>query len=113
MFNYQQPEPSSAHPIFNLTHGTGSVEFNTSAENNTDFPQFGMELVPPPRARLTSEELDIVSRVYEYSFDQQGCRMIQQRLEDNCTPDFVAALVNSMSGFLPEVMGNQFGNYLC
>ena len=65
-----------AHPIFNLTHGTGSIDFNSSVEATGELPFFGMDLVPPARSRLSPEELDIVSRVYEYSFDQQGCRMI-------------------------------------
>jgi len=41
--------------------------------------------------------------------------MIQKKLEDksSCSSGFVSALVQSMLQILPEVMSNQFGNYLC
>jgi hypothetical protein len=40
------------------------------------------------------------------SFDQAGCRMIQQILEEMPNTNFVSALVQGMSQFLPEVMCN-------
>ena len=58
---------------------------------------------------MSAEESDIISKVYELSFDQAGCRMIQQRLEENYSMDFVSALVTAMTepeAILPEVMAN-------
>ncbi len=55
--------------------------------------------------------------MYDLSFDQAGCRRIQQLLEDDASSDFVPALVRALAGpadaLLPDVMANQFGNYLC
>ena len=49
-------------------------------------------------------------------YDQTGCRMVQRKLEENEAEKrevFAASLVHIMSEVLPEVMMNQFGNYLC
>lgn len=52
-----------------------------------------------------------------FCYDQQGCRMLQKRLEDydeakgiNC--DFKAALVQAVAPFFADLMVDQFGNYL-
>ena len=50
------------------------------------------------------------------AYDQTGCRMIQRKLEENEVGNrevFAACLVHIMFEVLPEVMMNQFGNYLC
>lgn len=49
------------------------------------------------------------------AYDQAGCRMIQQKLENfgQVSPDFVPALVAALKEQFAEVMSNQFGNYLC
>ena len=52
------------------------------------------------------------------AFDQAGCRMIQKLLEERYEKEgdkgsFAASLVHVMLDILPDVMINQFGNYLC
>lgn len=61
---------------------------------------------------MNKEEKEIISQVELLAFDQAGCRLIQRLLEGKSSPNFVAALVRSMLSILPEVMVNQFGNYL-
>jgi pumilio RNA-binding family len=67
---------------------------------------------------LSSEELDICKQVEVLAFDQGGCRMIQKKLEETSADssranNFAEALVHVMHDILPDVMTNQFGNYLC
>ena len=67
---------------------------------------------------LTKEEIDTIVEVDTMAFDQAGCRMIQKMLEDGFSikgfeNPFCTALVDSMLDILPDVMTNQFGNYLC
>lgn len=64
---------------------------------------------------LTEEEAEIIDNVTAHAYDQSGCRMIQRKLEDlsTCSPNFTKMLVQSMLHIMPEVMTNQFGNYLC
>ena len=63
---------------------------------------------------LSKEEMDIVNQVEVLAFDQAGCRMIQKRLEDcNKNSPFVRCVLQNLLEILPNVMTNQFGNYLC
>lgn len=67
---------------------------------------------------LTAEELDICKQVEILAFDQAGCRMIQKLLEERYEKEgdkgsFAASLVHVMLDIMPDVMINQFGNYLC
>jgi len=67
---------------------------------------------------LSAEELDICKQVEVLAFDQAGCRMIQKKLEEKSADhadvsSFAAALVHLTLDILPEIMTNQFGNYLC
>jgi len=67
---------------------------------------------------LTAEEHDILKQVDTLAFDQAGCRMIQRKLEDNFADKtrqglFASCLLHVMLDILPDVMTNQFGNYLC
>jgi len=69
-------------------------------------------------AELSLEELDICKQVEVLAFDQAGCRMMQKKLEEKYADKsdsgvFAAALVHCMLDILPDVMTNQFGNYLC
>ena len=70
-------------------------------------------------AYLSAEEQDICKQVEMLAFDQAGCRMIQKKLEDNFAENrdgkdsFAASLIHVMLEILPDVMTNQFGNYLC
>jgi len=75
------------------------------------------ELPQHLKAHLTFEELEIIQQVESLAFDQTGCRLIQRRLEDNFAEKgfndiFSASLVYAMLDIMPEVMTNQFGNYL-
>ena len=50
------------------------------------------------------------------AFDQAGCRMIQKTLEEKtglAADAYKTELVTRMLHILPDVMTNQFGNYLC
>jgi hypothetical protein len=62
--------------------------------------------------------------IEQYSFDQSGCRMLQQMIQTNnntaaqneLSPDesiFLKCLVHFMLPIIADVMDNQFGNYLC
>lgn len=70
-----------------------------------------------PEYQLTVEEQKMIKEVGYLAFDQQGCRNLQKRLEEGkdqtALAAFTAALIDSMVDFLPSVMMNQFGNYLC
>jgi|DEB19_MinimDraft_2_1074335.scaffolds.fasta_scaffold79496_2 hypothetical protein len=58
-----------------------------------DLPFFGGEPCERLVPKLSDEELEIITNVYELAFDQVGCRMIQQRLEEKLNADFVSALL--------------------
>ena len=68
---------------------------------------------------MTEDELKICRQAESLAFDQAGCRMIQKRLEERSSANkerranLAAALIHVMLDFLPDVMTNQFGNYLC
>ena len=67
---------------------------------------------------LTAEELNIVNQIDTLAFDQAGCRMTQRKLEENFATqgnndEFSACLLYVLIDILPDVMTNQFGNYLC
>lgn len=70
-------------------------------------------------SELTDDELKICKQVESLAFDQAGCRMIQKRLEEKSAVNkdrrvnLSAALIHVMMDILPDVMTNQFGNYLC
>jgi|688.fasta_scaffold193800_1 hypothetical protein len=66
---------------------------------SVELPKFEFQL-------LSDKEKEIVENIYMLSFDQAGCRMIQQILEEMPNANFVSALVQGMSQFLPEVMCN-------
>ena len=62
--------------------------------------------------------MDICKQVEILAFDQAGCRMIQKLLEERQAIEgdkgcFAASLVHVMIDIMPDVMTNQFGNYLC
>ena len=105
----EQSGEERQHLIFSITRGQSLTEVE-----NAKLPFFGEEVLPKA---LTEHETDILDKVYELSFDQAGCRMIQQHLEQQPSPDFVPALIEALTNpsetILPEVMANQFGNYLC
>ena len=68
------------------------------------------------KSELTAEELEIIQQLEIMAYDQTGCRMVQRKLEENEVEKreiFAACLVHIMFEVLPEVMMNQFGNYLC
>lgn len=75
-----------------------------------------LELPKHLKEELTPDELEIVQNIEVMAYDQTGCRMVQRKLEDNEAEKrdvFAASLVHIMYEVLPEVMMNQFGNYLC
>lgn len=61
----------------------------------------------------------MVRQAESLAFDQAGCRLMQKRLEE--TPQqsskqidyFTSSLLSVLLDMLPDVMMNQFGNYLC
>jgi hypothetical protein len=63
-----------------------------------------------------SSELDILlfqnSSIRQYSQTQKGSRKIQKMLSI-ITPDKMDILVGKLGSFLPELMKNKYGNYLC
>ena len=75
--------------------------------DNAKLPFFGEEVLPKT---LSEHETEILDKVYELSFDQAGCRMIQQHLESQPSADFVPALIEALTNpsetLLPEVMAN-------
>jgi hypothetical protein len=73
-----------------------------------------MNFAPPMVAsRLSKEDQDILRDIDYYRYDQQGCRMLQKKLEeDNITQDFKSALIQCVAPFLADLMIDQFGNYL-
>jgi len=71
---------------------------------------------------LTQEEQQILYRLDFYCFDQAGCRMLQQMIQDGDNKGmpqspsrraFLDCLIHFMLPIASEVMVNQFGNYLC
>jgi hypothetical protein len=56
-----------------LTKGGNLSEQFTSQE---DLPFFGGEPCERLAPKLSDEELEIITNVYELAFDQVGCRMI-------------------------------------
>ena len=63
--------------------------------------------------RLSKEDQDIIRQIDFYCYDQQGCRMLQKRLEEDVpNKDFKRALIQGVTPFFNELMLDQFGNYL-
>ena len=65
---------------------------------------------------LSKEDQEILRQVDFFCYDQQGCRMLQKRLEDDLTKPqneaFKAALIQNVAPFFADLMLDQFGNYL-
>ena len=98
-------------PYANSRLGRARGQQDTEAKALYELP---MQLA----AQLTTDELDTINKVESLAFDQAGCRMLQKMLEDGFatrgkSSPFCAALTGVMLDILPDVMTNQFGNYLC
>lgn len=108
------------HQPFMTFCGNQSPTQKFTCYSRTDHPIFYQdagEIEAPARepdlASLTQAEREIITQVEELAYDQAGCRMIQQKLEAQNSPDFVPALVAALKSQFADVMSNQFGNYLC
>ena len=84
---------------------------------------------------LTLDEREILRKLDYYCFDQAGCRMLQQMIQDQVTEGsstqkphsqktlqqpkslqrraFTKCLIHYVRPIITDVMVNQFGNYLC
>lgn len=71
---------------------------------------------------LTPDQVQILYRLDFYCFDQAGCRMLQQMIQDGDNKGmpqspqrraFLHCLIHFMLPIASDVMVNQFGNYLC
>lgn len=96
--------------IFNITQGTQSGQ---RILDQATLPIFGQKEMPI--YKLTQQESEIVDKVYDLAFDQAGCRMIQQIIEDGASSDFVPSIVQALTTqdfptgdppVLPQVMSN-------
>jgi hypothetical protein len=55
---------------------------------------------------LSKEDQEILRQVEYFCYDQQGCRMLQKRLEDDeINPtEFTSALIHAVSPFFADLM---------
>lgn len=104
-----------------------SQQLNNSTSAYDAAPEYIQQLL----TKLTPDEQQILYRLDFYCFDQAGCRMLQQMIQDGVEkgPDqpavtmpqppspsrkaFLQCLVHFMLPIISDVMVNQFGNYLC
>jgi hypothetical protein len=115
---------------FNQSDGQSTYASSTALDTSAEFSQFaptGQKANPAGKLyelpqhladQLSAEDIDIIFQVETLAFDQAGCRMIQRKLEDNFAEKtregaFAAGILHVMHDILPDVMTNQFGNYLC
>eukprot|EP01119_Soliformovum_irregulare_P016524 TRINITY_DN4790_c0_g1_i2.p1 TRINITY_DN4790_c0_g1~~TRINITY_DN4790_c0_g1_i2.p1 ORF type:complete len:432 (+),score=98.17 TRINITY_DN4790_c0_g1_i2:1394-2689(+) len=72
-----------------------------------------------PFSARQMEELDentpidqLIGKVYSISRDQQGCRLLQKKLEEK-DPQVVEIIFSEIYDHITELMTDPFGNYLC
>lgn len=69
-----------------------------------------------PRQLDENEELtnfeQLVGRIYSVSRDQQGCRLLQKKLEEK-DPEVINIIFTEIYDHIDELMTDPFGNYLC
>jgi hypothetical protein len=56
--------------------------------------------------------LDEFENAYEMAKDQIGCRVLQKRLDDG-DPYTATLIFDRIRDYIPELMTDPFGNYLC
>jgi len=54
----------------------------------------------------------LIGRIYMVSKDQQGCRYLQKKLEEQ-EPEAIRTIFNEVYDHITELMTDPFGNYLC
>jgi len=103
----------------------GSINFVDSLDDSSDemmdsISQSG-KLKIPNRAKASSpikpEILfapfeQIIGKIYQISKDQQGCRYLQKKLEEQ-NPVEIQAIFSEVYEHINELMIDPFGNYLC
>ena len=112
-------------PVFTPSANFGNIDFGTTfspsfvpsfGKPTCDFkPSEALTLRNVKTAGMEPEEAAIIEQIHELAFDQQGCRMIQKRLE-NVEPGeskFASVILESIIPFFTQVACNQFGNYVC
>eukprot|EP01114_Cavostelium_apophysatum_P013857 TRINITY_DN3450_c0_g1_i1.p1 TRINITY_DN3450_c0_g1~~TRINITY_DN3450_c0_g1_i1.p1 ORF type:complete len:802 (+),score=223.99 TRINITY_DN3450_c0_g1_i1:279-2684(+) len=103
-----------------------------SAAISSPPPQNNNNVSPSPNGRASagitspskSPELDasgeqfytnfdqLIGKIYTVSKDQQGCRFLQKKLEEQ-DPKVIEVIFNEVYDHITELMTDPFGNYLC
>jgi hypothetical protein len=86
--------------------------YSKSARNSIDFTN-----IPIPFNFQFNNNVNVLDDKYILDNllillkDQNGCRLIQKRIEEKGS-DYVVAMFDKMSGSLNEIINDQFGNYV-
>jgi len=122
--------PSSVNTV-PVTHVGSSVStsaptvttpaFNKASNGNTISPRPVINTSPPPaivQPQLTQSDLlytnfeQLIGKIYLVSKDQQGCRFLQKKLEEQDVKA-VQTIFDEVYHYITELMTDPFGNYLC
>jgi hypothetical protein len=87
------------------------MTINTSITTTTATSNTSGEAPVSPRTQEYNFET-LIGRIYHVCKDQQGCRFLQKKLEEN-DPKTTETIFNEVYDHISELMIDPFGNYLC
>jgi len=109
-----QPIPTPT-PTLNLSSPTLTSNSTTTAPGSPGKPQSPVNpatLSPRSQEQLYTNFDQLIGKIYLVSKDQQGCRFLQKKLEEQ-EPKVVDTIFNEVYDHINELMIDPFGNYLC
>jgi len=101
--------PTTPTPTLNLSSPTLTSNSTTTAPGSPVNPA---SLSPRSQEQLYTNFDQLIGKIYLVSKDQQGCRFLQKKLEEQ-EPKVVDTIFNEVYDHINELMIDPFGNYLC
>jgi hypothetical protein len=116
------------HPLFNKPHvqpllGRNHVNNIYSYNNSIDPFSYNPQIYKfyqsqqqqyPPNNYFRSEDPEksvLIDQIYMYMRDQNGCRILQKKIEEK-NPEFLSKFYEKVENNILNLMNDQFGNYV-